>query len=480
MFGFVQIFNIGVKVCVNKIVAVLLGAEGMGIISLFQNAAGMLKTGCGLGINQSAVRDVSEAFHSNDEKRISSIMAVSRKVIVLTSFLGVMLTIALSPLLSRWTFGSSEYTMPFIGLALVVGMMIYADGQLAVLTGMRRMKDLAKANLIGSFVGLITAIPFYYIWGKAGIVPSLMMTSFCSLFFSLYYVRKISVKPAKISVKQALTEARPMIKMGIALMLVSFMSFAFAFLISSYIRYKTGLQDVGYYQAGATIIASYFGIVLSAMTTDYYPRISAVNADNRLVEREMNSQAETGLVMIFPIAVLFVWLAPQFLHFLYTNDFQIATQYTDYAIVGTVTIVVSNCMGMILLAKQAAKFFILSVFFQRVVNLAVYVLLYNMFGLKGLGIAYIFYACLHLIVTSVIIGYNYKIYAARKIYALLLMVVMFIVLAYLFRQIETLWISLALGGMLSLLSVTISYLYMKHYMKLDVIRAAHNKFRKKQ
>lgn len=478
LFGFVQIFNIAVKVCLNKVVAILLGAEGMGMISLFHNASGMLKTGCGLGINQSAVRDVSEARHSNAEERISLVMAVTKKVIVLTSLFGILLTAIMSPLLSKWTFGSNEYVIPFLGLALVVGMMIYADGQLAILTGMRRMKDLAKANLMGSFVGLVTAIPFYYMWGTAGIVPSLMMTSLCSLFFSLYFVRKIAVKPASISLKLCLKESRPMVKMGVALMLVSFMGYAFAFIVSSYIRYKTGLQDVGYYQAGATIIASYFGIVLSSMTTDYYPRISAINADNKLVEKEMNSQAETGLIMIFPIAVLFVWLAPQFLHFLYSDDFLVATQYTDFAIVGTVTIVVSNCIGMILLAKQAAKLFILSVLFQRLINLAVYAILYSLFGLRGLGFAYIFYGGLHLIVTSVIVGYNYKIHATLKIYALLLMVVAFIVLAYFFREIETRWISISLGGLLTMTSVLISCWYMKRFMKLDLLQAVRNKISK--
>ena len=61
LFGFVQVFNIIVKVILNKFAALFLGAEGLGIIGIYNNVIRMIVTGAGLGINQSAVRDISEA-----------------------------------------------------------------------------------------------------------------------------------------------------------------------------------------------------------------------------------------------------------------------------------------------------------------------------------------------------------------------------------------------------------------------------------
>ena len=43
LLGFVQIFNILVKVITNKIVSVLLGAEGMGTIGIYNNTIDLLK-----------------------------------------------------------------------------------------------------------------------------------------------------------------------------------------------------------------------------------------------------------------------------------------------------------------------------------------------------------------------------------------------------------------------------------------------------
>ena len=97
LFGFVQVFNILVKVITNNIVAILLGAEGMGIISLFNTTISLLKSGASLGISQSAVRDISEASQSANVRRLSRNISTTHDVIIITSLLGKVITVILSP-----------------------------------------------------------------------------------------------------------------------------------------------------------------------------------------------------------------------------------------------------------------------------------------------------------------------------------------------------------------------------------------------
>ena len=84
LFGFVQVFNIIVKVILNKVVAVLLGAEGLGIIGIYNNVSKMIATGAGLGINQSAVRDISEANAERNSEKFSRTISLVNKVIIFT------------------------------------------------------------------------------------------------------------------------------------------------------------------------------------------------------------------------------------------------------------------------------------------------------------------------------------------------------------------------------------------------------------
>lgn len=479
LFGFVQIFNILVKVVLNKTVAILIGAAGMGIIGIYNSAIHMIKSGAGLGISQSAVRDISEANAQNDFGKFSKIISVTNSVIIFTSALGVITTIFLSPFLSNWSFGDYSYTSGFMLISIVVGLNILTDGQLAILKGMRQLRALAKASMFGAIVGLFTAVPFYYFIGKDGIIPSLIISALSALFFSSYYVRKISYKRIKLKAKEIFNESKSMVSMGVALMLVSFFVTIFDMIISAYISKTGSLSDVGFYHAGAAIISSYFGVIITAMSTDYYPRISAVHNDNLKLKEEMDRQSETGLIMIFPLVILFVFLSPFFIDILYSNEFQPTNDYTDYAMIGTEIIIVSNCMGMILLAKQAARVFISSVLFQRIILVAVYLFSYTHYGLLGLGLSYIASGVIHITVVTFILRHFYDIRLARRIYLLLLFVISTTLVTVFIRTFDNVYIKYLSGSVVLAASCLFSLFYMKKRMGLNIIKIINKKIRKK-
>lgn len=470
LFSFVQVFYICTRVAVNKVVAVLLGAEGLGIISLYNTAINMLKSGCGLGIRQSAVRDVAEANENGDTKKIASIISVTNNVVYFTALFGLIVTIIGSPLLSRYSFGGNEYIIPFIIISIAVALNIYAEGQMAILTGMRRLRDLAKTNVIGSLVGALSSIPLYFIWGKDGIVPSLIIAALCSFGVTKFYVHKIKIESIKLGFKETFKSAKPMIQMGSVLMIAGFAGLAFDLLVSSFIRYEGGFDKVGYFQAGSTIITGYFGIVLTAMTTDYYPRICGVNKDNEALKVELNKQVAAGIILIYPLAVCFVYLAPYFISFLYSEDFFVSIQYTDFAIFGTIIIVASNCMGMIFMAKMASKLYLTLVLIALLGQLCFYMPLYHFWGLKGLGISYIMNGVISILLYGVVLYKKYAVTLSRNNIILIFVVVSTIVLTLLARSLEIKWLSIVIGGFLFFGSSIYSYLYLKEKMGIDMMQ----------
>ena len=100
LFGFVQVFNIVMKAAINKAVAILLGTEGMGVISLYNSAVNMLRTVAGLGIPQSAVRDVAEANATCEIEKLNRIITVTKKIVWFTALLGAVVTIVFARVLS--------------------------------------------------------------------------------------------------------------------------------------------------------------------------------------------------------------------------------------------------------------------------------------------------------------------------------------------------------------------------------------------
>ena len=62
LFGGVQGLNILVGIVRNKLVAMILGPEGMGLVSLFNSTTKLVSDSTNFGISMSAVKNISLAY----------------------------------------------------------------------------------------------------------------------------------------------------------------------------------------------------------------------------------------------------------------------------------------------------------------------------------------------------------------------------------------------------------------------------------
>lgn len=413
LFGFVQVFKAVIGIVKNKLVAIFIGPEGMGLLGIFSSTIQMVQTGAGLGINQSAVRDVAEAKGSGNHKRVSKIIKVTNRVVIFTGLLGCLVTLLLSHYLSIWTLGDSTYTISYCFLALVVALNIVNEGKQALLKGIRHLRALAYASMIGSVAGLLIAVPLYYFFGKEGIVPELLIASILALLVSQYYVNRISVEKVTLSIKDTANGAKPMVKMGVALMFVTLLGTITSFAINAFIRSRGGLSDVGFFSAGSYILNGYFGVIITALMTDYYPRIAAVNQDNEKLQDELNKQTMVSMVLCCPLIVLFIALMPLFVKILYTNDFLPTLDYLRFGIFWTIISICSNQVDMILIAKANTRVFMTISVIVRVIQLLLCIILYNYMGLLGLGLSYALLGVLHMTIMVTVVNKLYGIHFTR-------------------------------------------------------------------
>ena len=81
----------------------------------------------------------------------------------------------MSSWLSEIAFGNSDYTVSFILISIAIFFNQLTVGNLAILQGLRKLNNLAKATLWASFCSLIVIIPLYYYFGVNGIALSLVI-----------------------------------------------------------------------------------------------------------------------------------------------------------------------------------------------------------------------------------------------------------------------------------------------------------------
>jgi len=407
LFGGVQVFNIIIAIIRSKIVAVLLGPTGMGISGLFTSTTSLVGSLTNFGLGTSAIRNISEARETNDKGRISKVITVLRRLVWITGFLGLLLTFILAPTLSKLTFGTENNTIAFRWLSITLLFNQLTSGQNVLLQGMRQLKFLAQANLIGSIAGLLISVPLYYFYRIDGIVPALIISSFASLIVAWSFSRRIRTVPTKVSKRETLSEGKSMLTMGFMLSLSGLITTAASYIIRAYISNTGSLDDVGLYNAGFAIIGSYVGLVFTAMSTDYYPRLSGIAKDNAKAKELMNQQAEIALLIIGPILCIFLIFANWVVILLYSTKFIPINRMIQWSALGMYFKAASWSIAFIFLAKGAANLFFWSEFIANMYILLLNMAGYHFFRLNGLGISFMLGYFLYLIQVYIITKKKY-------------------------------------------------------------------------
>lgn len=389
LFGGVQVYNIIIGIIKSKIIAVLLGTVGMGIMGLFQSTISFIQGLTSLGLAQSAVRDVSEANATGNSEQISHTVAVLKKLVWITGLIGMGICLILSPFLSKFTFGNYDYTIPFILLSSVLLLDQIRIGQGVLLQGLRRLKDLAKASTIGATLGLVISIPFYYLLKVDGIAPTLVLTSVSFLVVNWCYVKRINIPKKNVTIRTSLEDGRLMMKMGLAMTLNNIIVLGVAYLLRWFIRLQGGLEEVGLFTAGFTIVNTYAGMVFNAMATDYYPRLAAVNHDNDKGNLIINQQIEIATLVIAPLMVLCIVFMPLVIKILYSDQFLQANIFIIWASAGIIFKAISWALSYNFIAKGKARQFIINEVGAKLYSLPLQFGGYYLLGLKGLGMAFL-------------------------------------------------------------------------------------------
>lgn len=388
LFGGVQVYFILIQIIKSKIIAVLLGPLGLGVQGLYHSALELVKQTTSLGISQSAVRDVAEANGAGEMHRVSYTINVLRRIVWFTGLLGTIAVIAFSPLLSNSSFGDYQHIVPFCLLSVILLIEQISAGQKVILQGTRRLKDLAKASAIGATAGLIVSVPFYYYFGIEGIVPTLILTSVAALLTSWFYSRKISIEHVKLKTIEIISQGKSMMVMGLSMSLSGILTTGVAFLLRSLIRKWGGTEDVGLFQAGFVIINSYVGLVFNAISSDYYPRLAAVNKDNEKCKEVVSKQGEISLFLLAPLLSLCIIAMPVMIKILYSEHFLPATGFIKWACVGMLFKLSSWLVSYMFIAKAESKLFIINETIGNVNYLWFCLLGFKLGGLTGLGVAF--------------------------------------------------------------------------------------------
>jgi O-antigen/teichoic acid export membrane protein len=412
IFGGTQVFTILTSLVRGKVIAVYLGPAGMGIAALLTNTTSMIQQFSSCGVNMTAVKDVSQAEVDEDKKKIETTLGNIRLLVIFLGIVGLLISLIFAENFSIFTFGNSKYIFEFRLLSIFVFFTTIANGEMSILQGKKKFKKIAIGSVFGAVCGLLIGVPFYYFWGLDGIVPAMLALSFCTLGVNIYLNRgsfNFYLFFQQFSLLEFSVASKRMISLGMVLMIALLLGTLSTYLLNIFITKNGGVGDVGYFQAANSMTNQYIGLVFTAMSIDYFPRLSAI-CNNKLKTNELvNNQLEIVLLLVAPILTGFMIFSAVAVKILLTSKFLVIVPLLNAMAMGAFFKAASYPLGYISFSKGDKKtFFWMEGVFANLLQLSLNVLFYYYYGLKGLGYSFIVIYLSYLLIVSIVTNRKYE------------------------------------------------------------------------
>ncbi len=399
VFGGVQVVNIICSVVRNKLVAIWIGTAGVGLFGVYNTAIEFINQLALLGIASTGTREV--ARHAGDAASTRRTVTAVRRWCLALALAGAAVTFFCAPWLSEWSFGDRDHTGSFRWLSLAVLMMGLTHGWQAVLQGLSRLRQVAHSTLWGSVGGTALAVPLFYFLGVDSIVPVIVLTAGCLLAGVLVNSRRDD-GAARLSLHDTLAAGSGLIKLGFFITVSSLATLGASYVLMAWFTSRHGSDVAGLYQAGFTLINRYVGLVFTAISMEYFPRLAGVATRRRISEIYVSHELVIALSVLVPLVGAFALFAPWLVDLFYSSKFDQIIPFVVIGVGGTVFRAISWCMAFTMLTRGDGPVYLLTELLSAVAYVAINILIYDTAGFAGMGFAYIaWYAFYTLIVGAV-------------------------------------------------------------------------------
>lgn len=372
-----------------KVVAVLLGPAGVGFIGILNNLMATASTVAAFGFGNVGTRQIAEARGREDQAAVDAARRALFWGTMALALVGAGVFWVARGVIAKSVLGD-ESLAPQVGWVSVgIALTVAAGSQRALLTGMRRIGDIARITVMSSLVSSVAGIAAVYFLGQAGVIVLVLSAPLAGFLISHIFVAKLpGIKTGRTPFNELSGQWKTLARLGSAFMVAGLAVTLGQLAVRSMVQQQLGTDSLGYFQAAWAISMTYIGFVLSAMGTDYYPRLTATIHDEEKARRLVNEQAHVAILLAGPVLVAMLALAPWVIYLLYTEEFTPAVDILRWQILGDVLKILSWPMGFIILAcGKGTMFMVKEAAIMGVFVFCTWVLM-PFIGLEATGLAF--------------------------------------------------------------------------------------------
>ncbi len=390
IIGGASVINIVVGLLRIKFTAVLLGPAGIGLIGLLHSVVTTAAAVSSLGFGNVGTRQIADAVGRKDTQRIEDARRALFWGTLALAMTGGAVVWAMRDVLAEQVLGglSLRHSIGWLGLA--VALTVASGSQAALLNGLRRIGDLARVGIASAVLSTALGVGALLIWGEGGVLAFVVSAPLASFVVGHWYVAKLPPVRGNATPLLVLTEQwKTLVRLGTAFMIPGLVGSAALLAVRALVQRDLGADALGQFQASFIIAMTYIGLVLGAMSVDFYPRLVESIHDHAGANRVVNEQTEVSLLLAGPVLLAMLALAPWVIELLYSRAFAEAAVILRWQLIADVLKVASWPLGYIILAAGDGRTYVLAESLATGVFVALVWIGLPLIGLQATGLAFI-------------------------------------------------------------------------------------------
>lgn len=404
-----QVSKIGVGFAFIKLVAVYLGAEGMGQLGHFMSAVTILSLLAGGGIVNGLIKYIAQ--YKKQPKNLLKTIAVSKAYSLIFCTLVAVLGCGFSSSLSEYIFKTPEYFWIVIFLSVAQFGFAFTNLVTGVANGLRDTKTYAIIQIVGNLIVLpvswVLIRHFSFVGAAVSMVLFFSFYALPALYFyrkSIFYKLVCGFRYESEGFKRLMAFTLMATVGAISVPLIEI-------IIREQIIEHVGFVAAGIWQASIKLSSAYMGFFTIFLAVYFMPMVSEkarVEQITPLVIKFMK------LVMaIFVLGASLFYLLRQYLiPLLLSNEFFELESLIKYQLLGDFFRVTTYVISFVIVAKAALRIYLISELTQGLIFCGVSLLLLN----SGLGVKGVFFANLIMnILYFLVSAIGFMIYRRRSV-----------------------------------------------------------------
>jgi PST family polysaccharide transporter len=389
----------------TKILAMVLHPSGYGYYGLLQSFVAVGSLIMGMGLPTGLVRlGAGQATKGEDEVLADLRAGAWLMSGVIAVIVSLILTAFRAPL-SVWALGSAEHQGAILWMGCALCFTVGLNVQNGLLNTFHRVEALAAYGVVNTFLNGGVSIASVCLWHSQGIVTAVVVGSVASWIASRYFLwRNVPTSPGRTSLRTAIDAAHALLRFGVPFTLSSAVGTGVQLALPMVVLHLVNTEGVAYYKAAAAISVGYLGFLVTTMSQDYYPRLSAVRDQPQAMVLLIHGQYRMVMLLASPIILSTLALVPYLVPLVYSPRFGPTVNILEWQLVGDLFKFSSWTMSFAILAHCTPKVYFATETLGGAAMLGCTWWGVRLFGIAGLGIGFLAaYAIYYMVVRTVLL-----------------------------------------------------------------------------